>query len=179
MQPLDDKSSTAEDRFRAAFERLKNNKPLIKAPGTSISQNNVAVEAGCDPSALRKTRFPSLIREIAAFVEIQKSKEPSKRQVLKASRQSRADLKQQLKDVAAQRDHAQSQLLAARQRILELTAELAQKSENRLNSVSDISSANNLKLSYAVTDTEQEKRKLPQRAKLELLQSAGPGFEQI
>jgi hypothetical protein len=70
----------AEERFRQAFERLKLNSPNVLAPGTAVSQNNVAREAGCDPSAMRKTRFPALIRDIKAYVEIQGSAVPNRHQ---------------------------------------------------------------------------------------------------
>ena len=89
-----------------------------------MSQNNVAKEAGCDPSALRKDRFPSLIREIQAYVEIQGQQQSSKRQEKLEQRRSRTDLVARLEEVTAQRDSAQSQLLSAHQRIVELTTQL-------------------------------------------------------
>ena len=115
---------TAEQRFRQAFERLKADNPKVIKPGTPVSQNNVAKEAGCDPSALRKTRFPSLIREIQAYVEISQQERPSNRQVQIKQRKTRATLKDRLIEVAAQRDDAQSQLASAFRRIVELTREL-------------------------------------------------------
>lgn len=115
---------TAEQRFRLAFERLKANHPITLQLGTPVSQNNVAKEAGCDPSALRKARFPSLIREIQAYVEINKQDHPSKRSELLRQRGERADLQKRLEAVTIQRDIAQSQLLSAELRLLELTAEL-------------------------------------------------------
>ncbi|MNZ44557.1 hypothetical protein D3C78_621900 [compost metagenome] len=118
-------SLTAEQRFRQAFERLKENKPIIVASGTKVSQNNVAKEANCDPSALRKARFPSLIREIQAYVECKKHDQPSKRQKLLKQRSRRSDLKNRLETVTQQRDVAQSQLLSAQLRVIELAAELA------------------------------------------------------
>lgn len=123
---------TAEQRFRQAFERLKENKPRILAPGTKVSQNNVAKEANCDPSALRKTRFPSLIREIQAYVECKKNDQLSKRQKLLKQRSRRSDLKSRLETVTQQRDLAQSQLLSAQLRIIELAAELADANKKLL-----------------------------------------------
>lgn len=58
----------SEVRFENAFERLVNNNPQILPKGSSVSQNNVAKEAGCVPSALRKERFPNLIQKIQAYV---------------------------------------------------------------------------------------------------------------
>lgn len=115
---------TAKDRFRQAFERLKVDKPAILKPGTPVSQNNVAKEAGCDPSALRKSRFPSLIREIQAYVELHGNLRPSKRQVEIKKRKARQEQKHRLDDVVAERDSAQSQMVSANRRIVELTEEL-------------------------------------------------------
>lgn len=115
---------TAEQRFRQAFERLKTDKPALLERGTPVSQNNVAREAGCDPSALRKTRFPSLVREIQAYVEVHGEEHPSKRQKQLKVQKTRADLNDRLDQAKAQRSHAQSQLLSAQRRIVELTTEL-------------------------------------------------------
>lgn len=115
---------TAEQRFRQAFERLKANKPEILKAGTPVSQNNVAKEAGCDPSALRKSRFPSLIREIQAYVEIHGQERPSKRKERIRQRAIRSGFKERLAEVSVQRDNAQSQLVSAQRRIVELVSEL-------------------------------------------------------
>jgi hypothetical protein len=116
-------SLTAEQRFRQAFERLKADKPQVLAAGTPVSQNNVAKEADCDPSALRKSRFPSLVREIQAYVEIKEHERPSKRKEQVKRREARSELVDRLKQVSAQRDFAQSQLVSAQQRV-ELMSEL-------------------------------------------------------
>lgn len=115
---------TAEQCFRQAFERLKANKPTVLKPGTAVSQNNVAKEANCDPSALRKSRYPSLIREIKAYVEIHGQERHSKRKEQLIQRKIRSSLKDRLAAVAAQRDAAQSQLVSAQRRIVELASEL-------------------------------------------------------
>jgi chromosome segregation ATPase len=115
---------TAEQRFRQAFERLRADKPKVLSPGTPVSQNNVAKEAGCDTSALRKSRFPSLVRQIQEYVKDHHQKRPSKRQDQLRKRKSRAKLRLRLDEVASQRDHAQSQLASANRRIVELSDEL-------------------------------------------------------
>lgn len=61
-------TKSAESDFRAAFERLKKNKPNVLPKNSLVTQNNVAREAGKDPSALRKTRYPLLILEIQSFI---------------------------------------------------------------------------------------------------------------
>lgn len=124
MQSNRRNSHSAEDNFRLAFERLKSGKPIRLPVGTSVSQNHVAQEAGCDPSALRKSRFPALIREIKAYVEIHRAVQPSKREELRKRRNARAELRERLAEVARQRDLAQSHLLSAQRRIVELFAEV-------------------------------------------------------
>ena len=62
--------SSAEIKYREAFERLKKGKPDRLKKGTKVSQNNVAKEAGSDPSALKKQRFPELVREIQTWVNM-------------------------------------------------------------------------------------------------------------
>src|SRR5690554_2541860 len=72
------KVSKAELKFREAFERLKAGKPDILPKGTPLSQNNVAKEAGVDPSALRRARFPELVADIQSWIETHKGESPPK-----------------------------------------------------------------------------------------------------
>ena len=116
----------AEQAFRDAFERLKQGKLARLAKGTPVSQNNVAKEAGCDPSALRKSRYPSLVAEIQLWVEASApTAPPSPRQTLMAQRCRNRSLKDKLEALKAQRDHALSLLVEADARILDLTMENA------------------------------------------------------
>ena len=62
------KRMSAVEQYNAAFERLKHNRPERLPKGALVSQNNVAKEAGSDPSALKKSRFPLLIAEIQKYV---------------------------------------------------------------------------------------------------------------
>lgn len=48
------KPENAEANFREAVERLKVDAGKLLPMGTPVSQNNVAKEAGCDPTALKK-----------------------------------------------------------------------------------------------------------------------------
>jgi len=117
---------TAEQRFRAAFERLKQGKSEILPTGTPVSQNNVAKEAGCDPSAIRKTRFPSLIAEIQHYVESHKGEEPeSNRQQMLKRRGRNRETKEVIFDLKQQRDEAVGMLADANLLIVDLTEELA------------------------------------------------------
>ena len=113
--------SKAELQFYEAFIRLKENKPVNVTKGTSVTQNNVAKEAGVDPSALRKSRYPELIKEIQAQIELNDQKEISKKQARKKSNSKVIELQQKIEIVVAQRDQATSKLLAAQLKIIELT----------------------------------------------------------
>jgi hypothetical protein len=114
----------AEDRFRKAFERLKSGDPKVLKPGTPVSQNNVAREAGCDPSALKKARFPALIREIQAYIELHSDDDRAADQNTKRKRATNRPLKERLQDAIRQRDQAQSILASANMRIMELSEEV-------------------------------------------------------
>lgn len=115
---------TAEERFRLAFERLKKNEAMVLEKDTPVSQNNVAKEAGCDPSALRKSRFPSLVREIQAYVELHNDDVQSKRQTMLKQRANKQKQRDHLADVMRQRDAAQSLIASANQRVVELSEEV-------------------------------------------------------
>ena len=119
------KVSKAELKFREAFERLKVGKPDNMPKGTPLSQNNVAKEAGADPSALRRARFPELVADIQAWIESHKDEVPQKspRQMMLAQRSRNRDLQEKVKALEEQRDKALAQLLDAQSRILELTLE--------------------------------------------------------
>lgn len=102
-------------------------KRLAVGPGARppLSQNNVAKEAGVDPSALRRARFPELVADIQSWIETHKGESPLKspRQMMLAQRSRNRDLQEQNHAMKAQRDNALSQLLDAQTRILELTLE--------------------------------------------------------
>lgn len=116
----------AEKAFREAFDRLKHSKPDRLPKGTLVSQNNVAKEAGCDSSALRKSRYPSLIAEIQRWIEDHIPDAPtSPRQTLLAQRARNRSLREKLDALKVQRDHAYSLLVEADARILDLTVENA------------------------------------------------------
>lgn len=111
----------ANEQYRAAFERLKNNKPERLPKGSPVSQNNVAKEAGCDPSALKKKRFPLLIAEIQKYVELQTEERPSSmHQVRLLARKKNRELRERLEEIEQQRDHRASLLVEADATILEL-----------------------------------------------------------
>ena len=115
---------SAEMRFRQAFERIKNGEPKVVERGAAVTQNNVAREAGCDPSALKKSRFPALVREVQAYVDLHTADRLSQRQANIKLRSSRRSLQERLDDTLRQRDMAQSLLASANRRIVELTQQV-------------------------------------------------------
>lgn len=118
---------SAGDLYRAAFERLKKNKPERLPKDTRISQNNVAREAGSDPSALKKTRFPLLVAEIQKYVEEQAQERPqSARQVSLLGRKKNRGLRERIGELTQQRDHLASLLSEADATILELNDRVAE-----------------------------------------------------
>ena len=138
-----DQKLSAEERFYAAFERLKLNLPQVLPKGTPVSQNNVAKEAGCDPSALRKTRFPLLVLAIQEWVEAHKSEQPSERQRLLKQRRKNRDTREIIADFKKQRDRAVALLADADLRIVELTEKVADM-QSRLDQLQPSASILNL-----------------------------------
>ena len=118
---------SAADQYRDAFERLKLNRPQLLPKGTPVTQNNVAKEAGSDPSALKKSRFPSLIAEIKTYVE-QNAEErpPSLNQVNLLARQKSRALRDRIEQVARQRDQLASLLSEADAKFIELYDRIAE-----------------------------------------------------
>ncbi len=138
-----DQKLSAEERFYAAFERLKLNLPQVLPKGTPVSQNNVAKEAGCDPSALRKTRFPLLVIAIQEWVEAHKSEGPSERQRLLKQRRKKRDAREIIADFKQQRDKAVGLLADADLRIVELSEKVADM-QSRLDQLQPSASILNL-----------------------------------
>ena len=115
------KRTSAEEQYRAAFERLKNNKSERLPKGTPLSQNNVAKEAGSDPSALKKTRFPLLVDEIQKYSEVHAEEYPkSARQVSLLTRKKNRGFRERIEEITRQRDHLASLLSEADANMLEL-----------------------------------------------------------
>ena len=132
MSSIQSKSNTkdkqpgrAEIRFIEAFERLKVGKPELLPKGTPVTQNNVAKEAGVNPSALRRSRYPDLVDKIQSWIDENKdnSSQQSTRQKSLAKTAKNRSLKQQLDDIKMQNDIALSKLMEAERMIIELTLE--------------------------------------------------------
>lgn len=115
---------SAEGSFRSAFQRLKTDTPSILSKGTPISQNNVAREAGLDPSALKKARFPELVAEIQQWIHANTNVNCTLiRKNTNSQRKKNRTLKQQIVDLKIQRDRVATLLVDADILILQLTNE--------------------------------------------------------
>lgn len=114
----------AEGRLRAAFERLKLGTTEALPKGASVTQNNVAREAGLDPSALRKSRFPALVSEIQRHVYDSLPFVTSSAAVTKETRRKNRSLRDRADAFKRQRDIALSMLVQADAKILGLSAEV-------------------------------------------------------
>lgn len=114
----------AEQQFRDAFERLKSNTPRILGKGSPVTQNNVAREAGCDTSALRKQRYPTLVSEIQLWIDTHCNNEKlsSTQRTIKQRKKNRS-LLERLSSSKSACDVALSMLVEADAKILELSME--------------------------------------------------------
>lgn len=116
--------------FTEAFERLKANKPIVLPIDTPVSQNNVAREAGRDPSALKKDRYPILIEEIQAFVRVRQEQDDKQ----KTRRDNRTRTTQQkLKDRQAQVEKLTSIVAAQDNYIAQLLDEIEELKARKVN----------------------------------------------
>lgn len=157
---------SAEDDFRAAFERLKIDEPKVLPKGAPVTQNNVAREAGCDPSALRKSRYPVLVAEIQNYVASNTGCRPeSDRQKLLKQRQRSRDAKGTIADFKKQRDVSAFLLTEANVQIAILTRRLADitarydELRGRTEPISMTSSRSKSRLRPVDTDTQKSTEK--------------------
>ena len=113
--------------FREAFQRLKDGQPTRVPKGTPVSQNMVAKEAGREPPAFKKSRYPELIAEIQEYVTARQEAAGSievSAQVPATERRSKRSMEEKYRDMKAQRDIALSQLVEADALLLELSQKL-------------------------------------------------------
>jgi hypothetical protein len=109
----------AEQIFREAFERLKNNNPEVLSKDAPVTQANVAREARRNPCSLLKSRYPALVRDIQRWIEgAGEASAPAPQKSTDMSGRRNLEL------VTIQRDLALSMLAEADARALQLTREL-------------------------------------------------------
>lgn len=75
-------------------------------------------EAGVDPSALRKGRYPKLIQEIQSWIEQNDHKLKLKKQAPNKATSKIIELQKRVEVLIEQRDQAVSKLLAAQLKII-------------------------------------------------------------
>ena len=117
---------TAEERFRSAFDRLKINAPIRLEKDTAVSQNNVAKEAGKNPTALRKLRHPKLVKDIQDWIAERDLSQVKKRETKKKRNQEILESDAIIERVLRERDLAQCELVSAHRQLLELLEQNAQ-----------------------------------------------------
>lgn len=119
---IQEEFENAEASFRAAFVRLVDGCPRRLPIGTPVTQNNVAREAGRDPSAFKKKRYPALIRQIQEYLARVAETAPaaeSCRPETGATLQMPVPRPDEAIRLREERDSLLVQLLAAKQRIFE------------------------------------------------------------
>lgn len=129
-------NSSAEARYREAFTRLKEGRPEVLVAGTQVSQNNVALEAGKHPSALRKERFSDLIVEIQKYCQEMATKAistatPSKRDEI-------SELKTTIALLKKRQELEASRVLSLLMEVTSLRKELAVKNASQAAVVAQI-----------------------------------------
>ncbi|MCT7318656.1 hypothetical protein N5I87_21770 [Ralstonia sp. CHL-2022] len=126
--PLDSSNAGgAEQAFREAFLRLAENRPERLPLGRAVSQNAVALEAGRDPSALKKSRYPGLVAEIQDWIRDQ-HKAPTGQgcNLVRPQSKNKRSQAQSSEDVKRQRDQLAAKLVEASTLIVELTEKISE-----------------------------------------------------
>jgi chromatin segregation and condensation protein Rec8/ScpA/Scc1 (kleisin family) len=125
-------SRGAEKAFREAFERLKAGKAGLLPRGSRVSQNNVAKEAGCTPSALRKERFPELVAEIQRYVDQKPDEASSTREKLDQAKSRNRTLAERQGALLRRQAYETSRVLSLLAEVAELRRQVLTL-ESRLN----------------------------------------------
>lgn len=102
--PLTD-NKRAVDLFEEAFDRLRHGKPINIPAGSEVTQNNVAREAGRDPSALRYDRYPELLQRIKSYISSERERVKTKKE---SAKNRNRPIEERLADCLRQRDRLQS-----------------------------------------------------------------------
>ena len=120
---------SAEQELRDAFDRLKKGKTIRLPLGAAVTQNNVAREAGRDPSALKKDRYPLLILEVQAYITSKSEQKRSSKRT--TDNRARTD-KQKIADYRKQIDRLSSIVAAQNSTIEELLDEIERLKAGRV-----------------------------------------------
>nr|WP_198984178.1 hypothetical protein [Herbaspirillum sp. ASV7] len=121
----DPNDGPAAKMYLDAFKRLAFNIPENLEKGTVVSQNNVAKEAGKDASALKRSRFPGVIRKIQTYVELTNSDETKKQARNAKVQKGKLSLQALVTTLKLQLGESQSKVLSTERKIIELIQENA------------------------------------------------------
>lgn len=125
----DPDDSAAAQMYLDAFKRLATNAPINLGKGTPVTQNNVAKEAGKDPSALKLSRFPGVIKKIKIYLELTSGEELKKRVLNAKVKKGKLSLKARVSALTEELSESQSKLLSVERRLVEALEETAELKE--------------------------------------------------
>lgn len=119
---------SAEQEYRDAWQRIKEGKPIRIPVGSPATLANIAREAGKDPSALKRSRFPSLVHEIEIdnqlIAELPAYVDRSLSSQLKGARNENRRILLDMDVLRAERDALKSQVLNLQLALLERSQQL-------------------------------------------------------
>lgn len=119
---------SAEEEYRRAFRRIVEGKTIRISKNAKLTLASIAREAGKDPSALKKSRYPTFIAEVEEYnsspVATVKRADRSLTAQLKAARAENDVLRKQYTELAAERDLAHSKVLNLQQAFIVKCLEL-------------------------------------------------------
>ncbi|EOG3619010.1 hypothetical protein G7017_11040 [Pseudomonas fulva] len=120
--------NSAEEEYRKAFKRIIEGKPIRISKHAKLTLANIAREAGNDPSALKKSRYPTFIAEVEEYNSSPsptvKRSDRSLTAQLTAARAENNALRERCTELAAERDIAHSKVLNLQLALIEKCQEL-------------------------------------------------------
>lgn len=119
---------SAEHEFRSAFKRIIEGKTIRIPKGSPPTLANIAREAGRDPSALKKSRYPTFIAEVEEYnnapsVTVNKTDRSLTAQ-LAAARAENRSLREECSNLCQERDAAQTKILNLQQALVAMNLQL-------------------------------------------------------
>ncbi|QXI32034.1 hypothetical protein [Pseudomonas promysalinigenes] len=114
---------SAEAEYRKAFRRIVEGKAVRVEKGSKPTLANIAREVGRDPSALKKSRYPTFVAEVEAYVEscgsVLEPRDRSLSTQLASARAENKALRQRCAILTDERDAAQSKVLNLQMSLVE------------------------------------------------------------
>jgi len=119
---------SAEDEYRNAFKRIVDGKTIRIPKGSPPTLANIAREAGRDPSALKKSRYPIFITEVEEYNSASSltmdQAERSLTAQLAAARAENKSLREKCSNLCKERDAAQTKILNLQQALVAMNLQL-------------------------------------------------------